>query len=100
MNYKELIGLLEKHYENLEYFAYDDPQKPKLITEEIGEMVEVAQKGGEGEGDEWYAVKHFPKHDIYVRIDSFYASYNGTTFDGWEDCKEVKPIEKTIKVYE
>lgn len=101
MNYTELISLLEKHYkEDVSEFAYHDPKKPELLTEEIGEMVEVDQHGGEGEGEDWWSVKHFPKHNIYVKVSGFYQSYNGTDFDGWEDCKEVKPQTKTITVYE
>lgn len=65
------------------------------------EWTEVKQRGGEGEGDVWYSVKYFPEHDVYLRVDGYYASHNGTYFDdGWNCVKEVKPMEKTITVYE
>ena len=61
---------------------------------------EVEQYGGEGQGDTWYSVKYFPDHDVYIRVDGFYTSYNGTDFnDGWDCCSEVRPEQKTITVY-
>lgn len=61
---------------------------------------EVDQYGGEGCGDTWYSVKYFPDSDIYIRVDGWYQSYNGTEFNGWDDCKEVKPIEKVVTFYQ
>jgi len=61
---------------------------------------EVEQYGGESMGDTWYSVKYFPDHDVYIRVDGWYQSHNGTDFNGWEDCSVVKPVEKTITVYE
>lgn len=110
MNYEELISALKAHYESqkederdyedgISEFAYSS--SCDNVTDEIGEMKEVEQHGGEGEGENWWSVKYFPKHDIYVKISGYYASYDGTSFDGWEDdCKQVKPIEKTVTVYE
>ena len=66
--------------------------------EVLGPWEEVAQKGGEDEGSEWYSVKHFSKYDVFVRIDGYYSSYNGTNFE--DDIYEVKPVEKTVTVYE
>ena len=62
---------------------------------------EVEQYGGEDQGSTWYSVKYFPDHDVYIRVDGYYSSYNGTDFNGWDDdCKEVRPKQKTITVYE
>ena len=67
----------------------------------IGEYKQIEQYGGEGEGETWYVVYHFVEHDVYIRVDGFYQSYNGTEFyDGWDCCREVRPKEKTITVYE
>ena len=66
----------------------------------LGKMIEVDSYGGEGQGDTWYSVKHFVDHDVYIRVDGYYTSYDGTSFDGgWACCSEVKPVEKTITVY-
>jgi len=65
----------------------------------LGEIEEVEQHGGEGEGDSWYSVKYFKDHDVYIRISGYYQSYDGTTFDqGYGE--EVFPKQKMITVYE
>lgn len=62
---------------------------------------EVDQYGGEGQGDTWYSVKYFSEHDVYIKVEGYYQSYNGTEFyDGWDCCSEVKPTQKIITVYE
>lgn len=61
---------------------------------------EVDSYGGEGQGETWYTVKYFRDHDVYIRVDGYYTSYNGVEFDkGWDACKEVRPRKKTITVY-
>ena len=79
---------------------YDIAKQEWLEQNNIPKWEEIAQKGGEGEGDEWYSVKYFPEHDVYIRVDGYYASHEGTSFNGWEDCTEVVPTQRTITVYE
>lgn len=82
------------------------PSKYDIAIQEWREQVglnwkEVEQYGGEGQGDNWYSVKYFPDHDVYIRVDGFYQSDYGTDFyEGWGCCSEVKKIQKTITVYE
>lgn len=65
----------------------------------IGSYEEVEKYGGEDQGSTWYSVKYFKNHDVYIRTDGYYQSYNGTEFDdGYGE--EVFPVEKTITVYE
>lgn len=65
------------------------------------EWKEVDSYGGVGQGETWYSVKYFPQHDVYIKVNGFYQSYNGTEFyDGWGCCEIVKPVQKTITVYE
>jgi hypothetical protein len=61
---------------------------------------EIEQQGGEDEGSNWYSIKYFKDHDIYIKVSGWYQSHHGTDFNGWEDCREVKPQQKTITVYE
>lgn len=63
---------------------------------------EIYQYGGEGQGDMWYSVKYFPDLDLYIRVDGWHQSYSGTEFsnDWYEACREVRPQEKVITVYE
>lgn len=99
MNYQEIISELINQGINESGFAYGDIDNP-LVN--IGAWKELEQHGGEGEGSNWYSVKHFIDHDVYIKTSGFYASYSGTDFDGdIADCSaEVKPKEKTITVYE
>lgn len=65
----------------------------------LGKWEEVDQYGGEDQGSTWYSVKHFIDHDVYIRTDGYYQSYNGTDFyQGYGE--EVKPVQKTITVFE
>ena len=96
MTAKEILAEVEKQNISVEEFGFCDFENP---LENVGEWVEVKQRGGEGEGETWYSVKLFKEHDVYIRTDGFYSSYNGTDFeDGYGE--EVRPAEKTITVYE
>lgn len=97
MNYQEILNVLKEKVGNVEEFAYEDYDKSELG---LGDIQEISQYGGEGQGNTWYSVKHFVDHDIYVRVDGHYSSYEGVDFyDDWECCGEVRPVEKTIIEY-
>jgi hypothetical protein len=66
----------------------------------LGEVTEVEQFGGEGQGDTWFSIKHFLKHDIYLKVNGYYQSHYGTAIYGWNKVQVVAPKEKTITVYE
>ncbi len=95
MNFQEIKKKLFTEGElTLSEFGYMDYSSEELG---LGPVEEVAQRGGEGEGEDWYSVQYFKEHDVYIRIDGYYNSYNGTDFDN--DVYEVFPSEKTITVY-
>lgn len=96
MNYSEIIEKLKDSDISVNNFAYEDYNVEELG---LGEIKEVEQYGGEGQGDTWYSVKYFVDHDVYIRVEGWYSSYEGSNFDGWSSCKEVKPVKKTITVY-
>jgi len=110
MNFKEVIKELQKQGIELENFAFGDfgttleiegkKQYDTNVVPNIGTFVEVEQVGGEGSGDHWHSVKYIKELDMYIKVTGYYASYDGTSFNGWEDAEEVKPQEKTITVYE
>ena len=77
---------------------YDVQDKWVLDYLGLGEVEEVIQVGGESQGTTWYSVKYFKDHDVYIRIDGHYTSYNGADFyEGYG--REVVPTEKTIVVW-
>lgn len=76
------------------FFAYEMNN-----TEEFGEAPIVAEEGDyEGGGEYSMVVRHFKDLDVYVMQTGFYSSYNGTDWN--DDFTIVKPVEKTITVYE
>ena len=100
MTAQEILERLPQIFENssIEDFAYGDFDQNE-IPENIGEILEVEQYGGEGKGDEWYSIKHFTKHDVYICVSGRYSSEWGTSFgDGWG--YEVKPVQKMVTSYE
>lgn len=95
MNGKEIIEKLHELDINGWEFAdeIDD-------HEVFGKSELVEEEGGyEGAGEYVSRVRHFIDHNVYIRIEGFYSSYNGTDWDGHE-YEEVKPAQKTITVYE
>lgn len=113
---KEKLSDNDREYGGVEDFAYGDfgerayPEAKygtleynARILPELGEIYEIAEasEGGEGKGEYWCRVFYFKDHDVYIKVIGFYTSYSGTDFnDGWDCCKEVKPQQKTITVYE
>lgn len=98
MNYQEILDILKEKIKEVDQFAHEDYDNEELG---LGEIEEIAQQGGEGEGSTWYSVKYFKDHNIYIRVDGYYQSYNGTEFyDGWNCCSECKPVERLVTFYE
>lgn len=95
MTAQQIIEAIKNADISVDEFAYGDFETP----EGVGEWKEVSQYGGEGQGEDWYSVKHFEDHDVYIKTDGYYSSYNGTDFDNGYG-EEVRPVQKTITVYE
>jgi len=94
MNFKEITDMFKELNITKSDFAYDDfDHKP------FGTIKTVNRRGGEGRGEDWNVVKYFVDHDVYISLDGYYSSYDGTDFYGFE-LEEVFPKEKTITVYE
>lgn len=105
MNYQEIIDVLREEVDNVSKFAHMEFGKStgrkSVFVKGIGECQEIDQHGGEGEGNDWWSVKYFPDHDVYIKVEGSYTSYDGTDFyEGWDSCREVKPKEKVVIVYQ
>ena len=115
MNYQEILEEVKKQCIDVKEFAHERLNGEKVYpeakygTEEykiyknsvLGIVKRVAQYGGEGKGEDWWVIYHFIDHNVYIKVNGYYQSYNGTEFyDGWDCCSEVKPIQKTITVFE
>lgn len=86
---------------HLERPAYDLEAASKIWQDSIGlgEWEEIEQYGGEDQGSTWYSIKHFVDHDVYIKTDGYYQSYNGTEFEEGYGY-EVFPKQKTVTVFE
>ncbi len=69
------------------------------LADVVGGMKLAAKYGGEGKGESHWFVIYFEEHDVYLRADGYYTSNWGSNYDDSE-WHEVKPITKTITVYE
>ena len=105
MNYQEIkeklteIGIKTGDKIVTEFcYGGDNIDEETLVTM-FGD-VEVIDKQGDCEGGGDYAMKVFlfKAHNVYIKVEGFYSSYNGTEWD--EEYKEVFPQQKTITVYE
>lgn len=90
----------EKEYSELPS-KYDVAFKEWKKDNNLPDWIEIDRYGGEDMGSTWYSIKYFPELDLYIKVSGWYQSYNGVEFEDWEQaCKEVRPTEKTITVYE
>jgi len=92
----EIINLIEKAGISVREFAGCDFNKN---LEGLGLWEEVDQYGGEGQGDDWYSVKYFEDHDVYIKTTGYYTSYEGAEFENGYG-EEVRPKKVMITVYE
>lgn len=86
--------MCENVYENAD--EIDD--NPELFNEysKLGKCKMVEQFGGEGDGDNYYAVYHFIDHDVYIRFQGWYASHHGSEY---EEMFEVTPYDELVRKY-
>lgn len=98
MEYKEIIEKLKE----LEYTSEDLGIKclPKFI-EGIGAVEMVDSYGGSDMGSTYYSVYYFVEHDVYIKTDGYYSSYEGAEFEDFKsDCTQVIPKQVTVTQYQ
>ena len=110
MNFEEIVAELEKQEIDKDSFSDDFGTKkyPKApygsleyytrIVDNLGEVIRVYHYGGEGKGETYETVQYFKDHNVYIKLEGWYSSYDGVNFDDY-DFEEVFPEEKTIVVY-
>lgn len=98
MNGQEIIDKLNE----LEISGWDFADDFETEENEaiFGNSTVVDEEGGyEGGGEYVHRVRHFTDHNVFIKLEGFYSSYNGTDWDGY-DYEEVKPVERTVTFYE
>lgn len=96
---KEILEKIENFFgENggVDSYAYGDFDEDELG---LGKIEVVDRYGGEGQGERWWRTRYFVDHDVYIKTIGYYSSYNGTDFD-YGYGEEVRPVQKTITVFE
>lgn len=92
MNFQEIISTIKKL--GLEKDDFEDLGE----FPELGKHEQVYQKGSEGEGDHYEIVRYFEDYDIFIRLQGYYTSYDGVSYDSY-DYEEVLPHQEVITVY-
>lgn len=92
---EQIIEIIKKNGINVDIFAYGGFNSFELG---LGESKQIEQEGGEGEGESWHSVRYFKDHDIYLRVDATYTSYEGTDFSD-STIEEVRPVERMVTFY-
>ncbi len=71
-----------------------------LDEEVFGKCDIIDEEGGhEGGGEYAHRVRFFEDHNVYIKLEGYYSSYNGTDFYDY-DYEEVKPVERMVTFYE
>lgn len=97
LGYDSVDELVYEMCENEFYGSHIHDVKDKLF--ELG-YEHLEQEGG-GEGGSEYCYGVFRLGDKIYKAEYSYYSYNGHEYDGiYHTLKEVKPVQKTITVYE
>lgn len=113
MNFQEIVDALQKHYIDYEDEEEANEKGEREYAEgfnqfaevdedgslpETGSWKEVDSHGGSDQGSDWWSVRYFADHDIYIRIHGWYSSYEGFTFEKeWSgDLKQVYPYQETV----
>lgn len=103
MNFQEIKNELSK--KDFDATKIDDrfPYKGRSGVvdglEHLGTVECVDEYGGEGQGDDYWRVWKFVDHNVFIKIDGRYSSYDGVDFYDSE-VTEVQPVTKQVIVYE
>lgn len=80
----------------LDDFEYRLDSGIRAINLDSGVARQVEQKGGEGEGEEYYLI--FSVEDQFFKVEGYYTSWNGANWDSAE-VEEVEPVEVLVTQY-
>jgi hypothetical protein len=78
-------------------FLEDRPFVASESQAKLGTYKRVHQDRVGSDKDTAETVYYFADHDCYIQFSGYYSSYERTEYDTW---LEVKPVQKTITIYE
>lgn len=80
----------------LDDFEYRLDSGIRAINLDSGVARQVEQKGGEGEGEEYYLI--FSVDEQFFRVEGYYTSWTGANWEGAE-VEEVEAVEVLVTKY-
>lgn len=99
MTAQEIIDFLDDLYEQEGNEIGQGDIDEDLVSEKLGKFEYIKECDRNlFDTDSVETVIHFIDHDIYIGYSGIYDSWNGDEID--EGPYEVKPVEKTIIIYE
>lgn len=105
MNAQEIIDFLQSFDLSINEIGcslVDNLNFSDLTPEQISEIETKLGKckrleDGFEDRDTQIVTYYFPKHDCYIKFSGYYSSYGDNDYTDWS---EVRPITKTVVVYE
>lgn len=97
---KEIIEKIEENLESpyeFEELSYDGSEDDDEWLKELGKAEMVADESFTN-GEAW-RVLHFVDHDVYIRQNGYYCSYESYAKYEEHDYDVVEPFEKTVTDY-
>lgn len=91
MTFDEIVAKMRELGINEEKFGDEDFDYQELENA-VGEWEEVDSYGGEDQGSDYFIVVRFIEHNVYMRLDGYYRSYEGTNWSH-SSFQEVFPTE-------
>lgn len=95
MTGQEILEIIKEKL-SIDAFANQE-YSPKDLG--LGKVKVVDEYGGADQGSTWYVVQYFEDHDVYIRTDGWYSSYEGVFFDEGHGYV-VRPTQRMVTFYE
>ncbi len=70
----------DRAYNPFKYIHEDELELAIELVQKLGNYEVKTQVGDEGQGDDYYIVYYFVDHDVYIKFDGWYASYQGSEY--------------------
>lgn len=99
--YNNIKETIEKIGSPAEYMYDDYGLSPEEIEDKklaalFEDSKSVHHYGGEGQGEDYYTIWHFPNPDVYIKFYGWYASHSGSEYEGME---HVEPKQVMVTQY-
>jgi hypothetical protein len=101
LTYAEIAERLQKYYSDQDAGVEDFAGSRNFDADLIALVGEIKHVEHDRVNDDYWDVYYFVDHDVYIQVMAYYASHSGVDYyDGWDCLSEVRPVTKTITVYE